>query len=321
MRTPPLASPKPGGAFCRGEPWNEGEENRGNQCERNADPQERRIDGEIKCTHGKPRCVPRQNRHERSRQRHTQERPGRAQHEALSEERAAERPGTRAERRANRQLTLTPHRARKDQVGDVGARNHEDQRRRSKENQEDRSRRRDNLIPQTHRVNPEVRFWRIRLRMFLPDGAVNRAQLGPRSLEIHTRGEPAEQFRHPVHTAVDHRRVQVMRARDDVRDHLGLGRIRHGGLENPDDRRGALSEPHRLANDRRVAREGRAPEPVRQHRRARRPRSVISRTKQPTENGTQPHDLEVCAPDDASTDDPRFAKPDHRERDDRKVAE
>ncbi len=53
--------------------------------------------------------------------------------------------------------------------------------------------------------------------------AVDRTELGPSRLEIGAGREPTEQFGHPMHASVHHRRVEVVRTGDDVRDDFGSG--------------------------------------------------------------------------------------------------
>ena len=86
----------------------------------------------------------------------------------------------------------------------------------------------------------------IRLGMLLDDRAVDGAQLGARRVEVGARREPAEQLGHPMHAAVHHRRVQMVRAGHDVGDDLGFRRIGHRRLERrrrwwPSDRRAGRS--------------------------------------------------------------------------------
>ena len=130
-----------------------------------------------------------------------EDRAGAAQQQAFGEQRAPQRAGARAERRANRQLAFAPHRARENQIRDVRAGDDEDQCRRGEQHQQDGSRRRGDLIAQLHRVDPEVGLRRIRLRMLLDDGAVDGAQLGARRVEVGAGRKAAEQLRHPMHAA------------------------------------------------------------------------------------------------------------------------
>ena len=113
---------------------------------------------------------------------------------------------------------------------------------------------RGDLIAQRHRVDAEIGLDRVRLRIRLADAAVRRAQLGARRLDVGAWREPAEQLRHPMLAAGDHRRRQVMRAGDDVGDELGFSRIRHRRFEHADDHRRARAEADRLAEHRRVGR-------------------------------------------------------------------
>ena len=113
----------------------------------------------------------------------------------------------------------------------------------------------------------------------------------------------------------------MVRARHDVRDDLGLRRIGNRRLEHADDGRRPVAELHRLADDRRVALERRAPEAMRQHRRARGLRAIIGGVEQPADHGPKAHHAEVRAADDAGADDPRLAETDQREVEGREVAE
>ncbi len=163
--------------------------------------------------------------------------PDAAEQQAFREQRSAQRARTGAERRPYGQLAFPPDRSGQDQVRDVGARDDEDQRRRGQQDEEHRSRPRCDLIPQQLRVDPVVGLRRIRLGVFREDGAVDGAQLGARRLEIRAGRKAAEQLRHPMGAARHHRCRQVVRARDDVRDDLGFGRIGHRWFEDADDRR------------------------------------------------------------------------------------
>ena len=110
-------------------------------------------------------------------------------------------------------------------------------------------------------------------------------ELRARLLERRARRQTPEQLRHPVHASLDHRRVEVMRARDDVRDDLGLLRIGHRRLQDAHDRRGPIAQRDLLADDACVALECARPEAVRQHRRAIRVLPVVARAEQPALHG------------------------------------
>ena len=131
------------------------------------------------------------------------------------------------------------------------------------------------LIAQPHGIDPEVGLGRIRLRIFLDDRAVDGAQLGARGVEVDARGEAAEELGHAVHAPGHHRRRQVVRARHHVRDDFGFRRIRNRRLEDADDRRRAVAQPHGLADHRRIALQRRGPEAMRQHGGAGGLRSVV----------------------------------------------
>ncbi len=79
--------------------------------------------------------------------------------------------------------------------------------------------------------------------------------------------------------------------------------------------------PHRPADHRSIAPEGRRPETVRQHRGARRLRSVVGRIEQAAEDRSKSHDLEVRPADDPGANHAGLAEANHGESDLRKVAE
>jgi hypothetical protein len=83
---------------------------------------------------------------------------------------------------------------------------------------------------------------RDRFRMLVDDGCVHRRQLGACLFNRRTGGEPAEEVRYPVIAARDHRRPEMMRAGDDVRDDFRVGGIGHRRLEYTDDRGGSHAE-------------------------------------------------------------------------------
>ena len=82
---------------------------------------------EIERAHREARRIAREHRHHRPRDQHAEQRAGAAQQQAFGEQRPPQRAGARAERGANRQLAFAAHRARENQVGDVRARDDEDQ--------------------------------------------------------------------------------------------------------------------------------------------------------------------------------------------------
>ncbi len=151
---------------------------------------------------------------------------------------------------------------------------------------------------------------------------VRRGQLGARRVERHARREAAEEIRHPVGAVGNHRRAEVMRAGHDVRDEFGLGRIRHRGLEHAHHRRSARTEPDGLADHAGIAVQRGGPEPVGEHRSARRFRTIVLRVEQAAEHRAKPHHVEIRAADHTSPYDARLAaETDHRELDRGEVAE
>ena len=213
----------------------------------------RRVHGDVVGADRVARRVARQHGHHRPRDRDRQHRARAAEQQALGQQRATQRARAGAERRADRELAFAAHRPRQNQVRHVGAGDDEHQRRGREQHQQNRPRRRDDLIAEVHRVDAKVRLRLIRLGMGLDDGAVHGAKLRPRRFEIHAGCQPAEQLRHPVDASVHHRRVEMVRARHDVGDDFGLLRIRHRRFEHADDGGGSVAQPDDLADDGRVA--------------------------------------------------------------------
>ena len=149
-----------------------------------ADPQQARVDGQVERAHREAGRIPRENGHHRPRDGDAEHGARTAQQQALGEERAPQRAGARAERRADGQLALAPHRSREDQVRDIRARDDEDQRRRREQHEQHGPRRRHDLIAQADGIDPEVGRRRVGLGMLLDDRAVDRPQLGARRLEL-----------------------------------------------------------------------------------------------------------------------------------------
>ena len=292
----------------------ERQQDRRRQREPDADPQQAGIDRQLERADGEARGVAREQGHHRPRQQDAEDRAGAAQQQALGQQRATQRGGARSERRANRQLAFASHRPRQDQVGDVRARDDEDEPGGGQEHEQHRPGRRGDLIAQLHGIDAEVAFLRIRLRVGLDHRGMDPAQFGPRGLDVRARAQAAEQLGHPVHAASHHRGREMVRAGDDVGDDLRFGRIGHRGLEHADDGGHAFVEAHGLADHRPVALERRGPEPMRQHRRAGGLRAVVGRAEQAAHCRPQAHDVEVRAVDDAGTHDARLAQADHRER-------
>ena len=276
------------GRVRRRQPRHERQQDRRDEREAHAHPQQARVDGHFQRAHREPRGVLCQHRHHRPRDQHTQGRAHSAQQQAFNQQRPPQGAGGGAKRGANGQLAFTADRARQDQVRDVRARDDEHQRRGRQEDQEHRSGRRRDLVTQPPGLDLEVGVARVRLGVRLEDVSMHGPQLVARGLEVRARREPAEELRHPMHAPMHHRRVQVVRARHDVSDDLGLRGIRHRRLDNADDRRGTVAEPYDLANRVRVARQRVAPEPVGQHHCACRLWTVVGHVEEPAAYGRRP---------------------------------
>ena len=111
-----------------------------------------------------------------------------------------------------------------------------------------------------------------------------------------------------------------MWARHYVGDDLCFRRIRHGRFQHANDSGGARTQPHGLAEHRRVALQSSAPEPVRQHHGASGLRSVVAHIEQPAEHGVQAHHREVRSTDHSRSHFSRLSQSDHGEADRGEVA-
>ena len=147
------------------------------------------------------------------------------------------------------------------------------------------------------------------------------AELGTGGLDIDAGSEAAEELGHPMHASIDHRRVEVMRAGDDVGDDLGFRGIRDRRFQDADDRRRTIAEADSFADQSGIAAERCRPEAVGQHRYSGGVRPIVSRIDQPPAHRTETHHFEVRATDDAGLDDTGLAEPDHRERDGGEITE
>src|SRR6516162_2157255 len=123
-----------------------------------------------------------------------------------------------------------------------------------------------------------------------------------RGLERDAGRESAEELRHPMRPVGDHRGPQMMRARHNVRDDLGVSRIRDRRLEDADHRGGPRTETDGRADDIRVAVERRRPEPVSEDRRPGRVGTIVIRVQQAAEHRAKAHHVEERTTDDARLD-------------------
>ena len=287
------------------------------------DPQHARVHGEIERANREARRVARRApRPSAARSPRRGCAPAPHSTQALGQQRAPQRAGAGPERRADRELPFTPHRARQDQVGDVRARDDEHQRRGGEQHQQHRPRRRRDLVAQADGVDPEIRVRRIRLGMLLDDRAVHRAQLGARR-----RRDPTPGASRPNSSVIRCTRPSTIVASRwcGLVTTLAMISVSAGygtdGSSTPTIV--AVRSPSRTVlptTDGSLA-ERRRPEAMGQHRRAGRLRPIVGRTEQPAEHRAQPHDVEVRAADHAGADDARLAEADHRELDGREVAE
>ena len=312
---------EPARRFRRRQSRHKCEQRRCDQREADANPEHARIDGDIERTHGEPRGVLRQHRDHRARHEHAEHCTGSAEQQALGEQRAAKRARPCTECGADGKLAFAPHRASQDQIRDVRARDDEDERRRGEQNQQDRSRRRDDLIAKLHRIDPVVSLGRVDLGILAHDRAMRGAQIGACGLDVGAGRETPEQLGHPMHASCDHRGRHVMGARDDVGDDLGFGGIGHRRLEDADDCRAARVQPDGLSDHRRIVLVRRRPETMCQDDDSRRLRTIVRCVDQSAKHRSQPHHVEVGPAHDARAHDARIPEAVHRERDRGEVAE
>ena len=101
-----------------------------------AHPEHAGIDRQIERAHREAGGVARQDGHHRPRAQHAQRRAGAAQQQAFGQQRPAQRARAGAQRRADRQFAFAPNGPRENQVGDVRARDDEDQHRRRQQHQQ-----------------------------------------------------------------------------------------------------------------------------------------------------------------------------------------
>ena len=235
MRTLALVKPRPVGACGEGSRGTYGKQHSGSHRQAGADPEQTAIDCDLERANRESRGEPRDDRDEGLREQYAKHRPGAAQHQAFGEQRPTQRRMTRAERGTHGKLTFSTYRARENEVGDIRAGDHEHDRGRRKQNEQNRARRRSDLLAQRRRRQLHVRLARIGFWMLARHRCVGRGQLRARALHRRARRETPKELRHAVRSLCRHRRAEVMRAGDHVRDDLGVCRIRHRRFEYTDD--------------------------------------------------------------------------------------
>src|SRR5262245_26314753 len=141
---------------------------------------------------------------------------------------------------------------------------------------------------------------------------VHRTQFRTRLVKSGSRSESREEFRHAMRALGYHCRPEMMGTAGDIRDDLGLLRVRDGRLEHANDRAGAITlhaaELNLLANHRRIFAERVRPETIRENNDARSLGTIILRSDQASEHGTQPHDVEIGPVDHTAVDFTRLAQ-------------
>ena len=137
MRTAAAGEAEAVARFGRRQAGNEREQNRGDDGEQRAYPEHAGVDTEIERAHRETGSVVREDSNHRTRGRGMPSNaPASTHQQAFGEKRAAESAGRGAEGCANRELTFAANAARQNQIGDVRTRDHEDQQRRSQQNEQ-----------------------------------------------------------------------------------------------------------------------------------------------------------------------------------------
>ena len=218
-----------------------------------ADPEQARVERQVERAHREARRIAREHGDHRLRDQHAEHRAAAAENQAFGEERAAQGAARRRRAPRGRRVRLRGGRVRARIRFATFEQAITNTRPDAASSTSSTVRARD--VIWSRRRTASMRksaFLRIRLGVFLDDGAVNGPQLGSRRLEVGARRETAEQLRHPVFAPGDHRRRQVVRAGHDVGDQFGFGRVGDRRLEDADDGRGPCAEPDDLADDRRI---------------------------------------------------------------------
>ncbi len=127
MRRLPLDEAEAMRRVGRWQARNERQQHRRHDRQHRADPEQAGIHRQIERADGEARGVAGQDGDHRPRDQHAERRAGAAQQQAFRQQRAAQRAGTGAERGADRQFAFAADRPRQNQVGDVRARDDEDQ--------------------------------------------------------------------------------------------------------------------------------------------------------------------------------------------------
>src|SRR5580704_19094742 len=152
--------------------------------------------------------------------------------------------------------------------------------------------------------------------MLLLHRRVGGAQLSAGLIDGDSRSETPEKLRHAMDAPSDHGCGEMMRAGDDVGNNFGILRIWDARLEHANDCRGAIpdaTQANGFADDRRILVKRVRPETVREHDNARIVRTVVLRSNQTAEHGTQAHHIEICSSDNATLNRTRLTEADHGE--------
>src|SRR5512132_833509 len=149
---------------------------------------------------------------------------------------------------------------------------------------------------------------------------VHGAQFRASLIERGTGSETRKKFRHAMRALSHHRGSEMVRAARDIRDDLGLLRIRDARLEHADDRGGAITKTNGLANDGGIAIQRVRPKAIGEDKDAGSFGAVIFWSDETSQHRAQTHHLEIGSIDHSADDFARLANADKRERYCREVA-
>ena len=216
------------------------------------------------------------------------------EHEVLGEELTAEQGAPRAERRADGHLPLALHQARERQVGDVRARDDQDEDRGDEQDDQRRPGLGGQLVlpRRPHRVEA-LRLW-IRPGIALVQPRGDLPQLGLCGGDRRPRREPRVDVGHPMPAFVLHRRAHVVVVRRviDVEVLLAGGRVVRSGLEDAHDQGFLHREVEDLSDGCRIRSEHPLPVTMGEHRHGLCRFALVTRQQQPPELRPEAEELE-----------------------------
>ena len=231
----------------------------------------------------------------------------------LDQELDAQRLLVGPQRGAQRELVLAPRETRQRQVGDVGARDQQHERRGAEQDEERRpSAARELGAQRRHRHGEALRLV-VGVGVLLVQARGDALDLGAGLLDRDAGLEAREDLGHPVQAVLLHGRAHVVRAGDHVGVEIGLLGIGRRRLQHADDGDADTVHLDLAADHVGVGAEEGAPEAIGQHRDAGRVLAVVRLVERAPEHRMQPEDVEVVAGDHSGPHPPRLVAADHVE--------